>query len=76
MKAKTKVERFRSLYACGLAVFAIVALLVVTTEAKSISRKSDRLHLRSGVKIESAGKTALHQFLPSCKSPNRQLITT
>ena len=56
MKAETNHERFRSLYSCALAVFAIVALLVVTTEAKSISSKNDKLHLQAGVKIESDGK--------------------
>jgi hypothetical protein len=57
MKVGTKDERLKKPYLCALVVFAIFALLAVTTEAKSVSRKNDRLHLRAGVKItESDGK--------------------
>ena len=57
MKAGTRDGRLKNHYLCVLVVFAIFALFVVTTEAKSVSRKNDKLHLQAGVKIiESDGK--------------------
>jgi hypothetical protein len=56
MKARTKDERLRNLYSCALIVFAIVALLLVTTESRSIHSKNDKLHLQAGVRLETDGK--------------------